>query len=421
MAPAALKKMRARGGKTADLKQRFGRFDGATRELIGRLQAQGELWWMHAVSVGEIGVAGILIRELLARRSDLRIVLSTTTPTGRAQAEKIAAGSNGRVVVIYNPLDLWFTVRRCLNIIRPSRLVLVESEVWPNLVYAARARSIPVWLVNARLSPRSERRYGYVRPLVRPIFSMLDGAIVPEQDDVARWERLGINRSRIAAAGNIKYDTAGQEVPVKQIECFASLLGKLAWSDAPVLLAASTHPGEEGVIASVYRELRNSVHGVKFIAVPRHAERAAEVEAELRELGLKTVRRSKLDGITDADADVLIVDTTGELRAWQHLATVVVVGKSFSGKGGQNPAEAVTAGKPVLFGPHMENFDSLVRQMLAAHGALQVADYAVLSVRLRELFASDTMRSEMAAAGMKALKVHEGSTGRAVDILLSAH
>ncbi|MEI6537877.1 MAG: glycosyltransferase N-terminal domain-containing protein, partial [Verrucomicrobiaceae bacterium] len=420
MVPGALRKLRARGGKISSLWQRLGFFDASTKQRLEALRERGPVWWMHAVSVGEVGVAGKLIAELTARRGGPGIVLSTTTPTGFAQAQELAAKSNGNVLPIYNPLDGWFVVRRCLRLIAPQRLVLVEAEVWPNLVFAARRRGIEVTLVNARLSPRSERRYGRVLPLVRPIFSMLSRVFVQEPDDFVRWERLGVPHEDIICAGSIKYDTAGHTEPVEQVARLEALVRGMGWGgDDPVLLAASTHAGEEVAIARVFTHLRSSIHNLHLIIVPRHVERSPQLETELQDMGIVVVRRSVMETAQSSNSPgCLLVDTTGELRAWQHVATVVVVGKSFLSKGGQNPAEAIMAGKPVIFGPHMENFAPLVRQLLAARGSLQVRDFDELEIRLLELFHDKGSACQYAANGLHALRIHEGATARTADSLL---
>lgn len=423
MAPSALKKMKARGGKASSLWQRLGFFDEDMKKKIAALHERGPVWWMHAVSVGEVGVAARLIKELISQRGDLSIVLSTTTPTGFALAQNLVVESAGAVLPIYNPLDGWFIVRRCLRLIAPQRLILVEAEVWPNLVFAARRCGMEVVLVNARLSPRSERRYGRVLPLVRPIFSMLNRVFVQETEDIARWEKLGVSRKAIMCAGSIKYDTAGQSEPLEQVAKLGALLKNMGWGSLdPVLLAASTHPGEEAAIAEVFTYLQTLISELRLIIVPRHAERASSVEEELRAMGISVTRRSLIDAVEAGNqTDCLLVDTTGELRAWQHHATVVVVGKSFLGKGGQNPAEAITAGKPVLFGPHMENFAPLVRQLLSAGGALQVRDFAGLQSRLLELFKEPRRAAQIAANGLQALRIHEGATSRIASALLVQH
>ncbi len=422
MTPAALRKMKARGGKVSDLWSRLGIYDGAQKVAFQSLHQQGEVIWMHAVSVGEVGIAAKLIRELLQQRPALSVVLSTTTPTGYAQAGKLAEEMGSAVLPIYNPLDGWFTVRRCLHAIQPQQLVLVEAEVWPNLVFAAKQQGIPVTLVNARLSPRSERRYQKVLWLVQPIFSLLNRVMVQEPEDVSRWQTLGLKSERITCTGSIKFDMAGDREPLEQVAQFRRLLSGIGCGEQrPVLLAASTHAGEEVELAKVFLQLKKEVPDLFFIVVPRHVERAVEIETDLRNLDLKVVRRS-VSGGDSATPEVLMVDTTGELRAWQHLATVVVVGKSFLATGGQNPAEAVMAGKPVVFGPHMENFAALVRILLSKQGAVQVADFIELQERLLNLFQHPAEATRLALSGQGALQAHEGATQRtASELLMENH
>lgn len=419
MTPAALRKMKARGGKWSDLWARLGVYNDKQKAAFQTLHENGEVIWMHAVSVGEVGIASKLIRELLRVRPALGVVLSTTTPTGYALAEKLAGELGNAVSPIYNPLDGWFNVRRCLHFIKPSQLVLVEAEVWPNLVYAARQQGIPTTLVNARLSPRSERRYQKVLWLVRPVFSMLDRVFVQEPEDISRWQTLGLDAGSIECTGSIKFDMAGDGEPLDQVAHFRAFLTGIGCGEQrPILLAASTHPGEEVELAKVFVQLKSVVPDLFFIVVPRHVERVADIEHDLVNLGVNVIRRSTCHPVKIA-SDALLVDTTGELRAWQHLATVVVVGKSFLATGGQNPAEAVMAGKPVIFGPHMENFAALVRILLSKEGAIQVQDFAELQERLLCLIQHPSKASRLALSGREALQAHEGATQRTVTMLLA--
>lgn len=420
MAPKAWKKMKARGGKASDLSQRFGHFDIDDENRLRALRSSGEVWWIHAVSVGEVGIAVKLIRELRKRRPDLGFVVTTTTPTGLRQFEDFAAKCEGRVIPMYSALDGWFVVRRFLNLIQPSQLVLVEAEVWPNLVLACHLRGIPVSLVNARLSPRSERRFRRVRFLVEPIYELLDHVGVQEAEDPQRFaSALGIRPECIIHTGSIKFDTAGEKEPVEQVAAFRALLSRIGiMAERPILLAASTHPGEELALAKMYQRLRKDVTGVYHVVVPRHAERGEEIAKELEGVGLQVRLRSTLGGeaVTSA-GDVLVVNSTGELRAWQYLASVVVIGKSFLGTGGQNPAEAIVAGKPVVFGPHMENFSALKDLLLQHGGALEVADVDAAEVAIRSLMLSPQKGQQLALAGRKALEPHTGATVRTVDLL----
>ncbi|WP_395748538.1 3-deoxy-D-manno-octulosonic acid transferase [Prosthecobacter sp.] len=419
MLPGAFIKMRRRNGRWQDLAQRIGFFPNETQEAINALP-QRERLWVHAVSVGEVGVAKKLISRLIKTQSDLGIVLSTTTPTGYALAEELAALHAGRVVAIYSPLDLPGVGRLMLERIQPTQLVLVEAEVWPNLTASAYRLGIPVSLVNARLSPRSARRYHKFRALIGPIFGMLKQVLVQEPDDVARWQGFGVEPERIHLTGSIKYDPEGAAVPDLKMAELRMILttNGISSPETPILLAASTHAGEELEIARVFLRLREKVRGLALLIVPRHVERRTEICEALRTVGITPVLRSQWGTLFEANHSVMIIDTTGELAAWQHFASIVVIGKSFLAEGGQNPAEAALAKKPVLFGPHMENFSPLVDLLLKKGGAQQVASFAELESACLALLQDKEKASRMAQAGHEALKTHEGATMRSVERLL---
>lgn len=418
MLPGAIIKMRRRNGRWCDLAQRIGRFDDATTKAIAALP-QRERFWVHAVSVGEVNVAKKLIARLLKTQPDLGIVLSTTTPTGHAIAAELAAQHAGRLIAIFSPVDLPGIGRLLLERIQPTQLVLVEAEVWPNLTHSAERLGIPVSLVNARLSPRSERRYRKFRWLVEPVFRMLKQVLVQEEGDIARWEGLGVDRERIHLTGSIKYDPEGAVVPAAKIDELREVLTQTGISpQQPTLLAASTHAGEELELARVFQRLREKIRDLALLIVPRHVERRAEITAALNTISLTPALRSDPASCIDETAPVFIIDTTGELAAWQHLATLVVVGKSFLAEGGQNPAEAALAKRPVLFGPHMENFTPLVDLLLKKKGAQQVADLSELESACLTLLKDGEKAARMGHSGHNALQVHEGATLRTVERLL---
>lgn len=418
MLPGAIIKMRRRNGRWRDLAQRIGCFDETTTKAINALP-QRERLWVHAVSVGEVNVAKKLIACLLKTRPDLGIVLSTTTPTGHAIAAELATQHAGRLVAIFSPVDLPGVGRLMLERIQPTQLVLVEAEVWPNLTNAAERLGIPVSLVNARLSPRSERRYRIFRPLIEPVFRMLRQVLVQEEGDITRWEGLGVDRERIHLTGSIKYDPEGAVVPAAKIDELRTVLTQTGISpQQPTLLAASTHAGEELEFARVFQCLREKVRDLALLIVPRHVERRAEITAALNTIGLAPALRSDPASRVDSTAPVFLIDTTGELAAWQNLATLVVVGKSFLAEGGQNPAEAALAKKPVLFGPHMENFTPLVDLLLKKKGAQQVADFTELEAVCLTLLQDTEKAARMGQSGHTALQVHEGATVRTAFHLL---
>lgn len=413
MLPGALRKMRARGGRWSDMAGRFGVLPLEKCAAIAALPCGCDRLWIHAVSVGEVGIATKLITRLLKDAPQTGIVLTTTTPTGHAMAEEFAVRQSGRVVVLYSPVDLPFVGGRFLDLIRPSQIILVEAEVWPNLVSTAGRQGIRVSMVNARLSARSERRFHQLGFLMRPVFAMLDQVLVQEPGDIARFTALGVSKDRLHHTGSIKFDPQGAAADEAQIAHLRTVMHQAGITAAHrVILLASTHNGEEALLARVVQQLAVKHADLALLIVPRHVERADSILTDLRALGIHTSRRSQLGqpATENSEPRTLLIDTTGELRAWQCLASIVIVGKSFLATGGQNPAEAVMARKPVLFGPHMENFEALVDLLLKQGGAVQVPDVAALEKELSALLADTTRCQRLGDSGHAALRAHEGAT-----------
>jgi len=397
--PGLLLRMMRRGNFRAKFGQRFGVYSVADRKRF----AEGEWLWLHSISVGETFLAMKLAREIHALAPAQRIALSVTTSTGFAVAQPHAGDW---LEVIYNPLDAPWIVRRALGLVRPTRLLFIEA-VWPNLLAGVSRRGIPVAFV-PRLSPRSEARFRRFRALTGPLFRMVDLMAAPEPEDIARWTSLGVREDRIQITGNPKFDySAGDGNRVAEFRAFLQQCG--VPDEAPILLAGSTFAGEERIVAEVFRELRAEFPDLFLILVPRHVERTDAVLAELRPLGVRLARRT---AAPESGADALIVDTTGELRDWYSLATVVFIGKSLTSKGGQNPVEAVMAGKPVVFGPHMENFQPIVSRWLAADAAIEVPDASELRKQVALLLKDGDRRAELSDRARKIASMHEGATLR---------
>jgi 3-deoxy-D-manno-octulosonic-acid transferase len=405
--PGYVAKMLRRGNYREKFGQRLGFYDPETRARL----SLGGLTWLHAVSVGEVMIALKLAARMKKHEPALRAALTTTTTTGFALAQKQAPDW---IEVLYTPLDFWPVMRRVFGVIQPTRIVLVEAEVWPNLTAIACRREIPLALVNARLSPRSEGRFRKFNFFVRPYFRNLDLIAVQEPEDVARWQSLGVLPARIHPVGSIKYDP---ENVVSQPDApRAALLTFGIDPDRPILLAGSTHPGEEEILGRIYLELRREFHDLFLIIAPRHVERAPEISARLRALGLQAMRRSE-PRLRSAVADCLLLDTTGELRDWYSIATIVFIGKSLTASGGQNPVEAIVAGRPVVFGPQMQNFAALARSLVAAGGALQPEDPLALTNILRDLLRHPPQRERLVRQAWTVLDRHRGATDRTARLL----
>ncbi|PAZ00665.1 MAG: hypothetical protein CAK90_04315 [Spartobacteria bacterium AMD-G4] len=407
MLPSFLVRMIRRGKYRHKFGQRFGIYSPGVREKIA---GTGRVW-LHAVSVGEVNIALKLIQALRDADPSLVFILSTTTSTGF----KVAASRKSPwLEPIYNPLDFLPVVRRVMQTIRPRALILVEAEVWPNVVCEARRLGAKAVLVNARLSPRSEKRFRAARMIAAPLFNQLDALYLQEPEDIARWTALGVRQDKLHVTGSIKFDdSAAAARPIRNFRPVLDALGVPV--DAPVLLGGSTFEGEEEILARVFLQLRKSRPDLFLILVPRHHERGDAVARQMERLGLKVARRTQSEQRTRPD--VLLVDTTGELVSWYLCATVVFMGKSLCGRGGQNPAEPLAAGVPVVFGPHMRNFASLVQGLLRNQAAMEISDEATLQVAVESLLSSPEKRNAMVRRGVKCLEIHRGATDRTVSLL----
>lgn len=410
--PSFLIKGIRRGGLARNFLQRLGFFSSKT---LSAFKGKKPLW-IHAVSVGEVFLALKLIEALRITKPERHIVLSTTTTTGyQVAAEK----ESDTLAVIHNPVDLPWIASSVLNKIDPCALVLVEAEIWPNLVALSKRRGIPVLLANARLSARSERRYKKVSSLIRPIFSLLDGVSVPFDEDVARWTGLGIPAGQIVVTGSIKFDhsvcAASDEKLREELTNWLTDTGMPA--TRRILLGGSTHGGEELLLAATTRALQGEFPELRLVLVPRHAERGNEIAAELREAGFDPILRAgaaKLGSMTGKEPHerVWIANTTGELRAWFHQAEIVVIGKSFHVTGGQNPVEPILAGRPVIVGPNMENFTEVVGELLRVGGISQLDGQDALAESIRRLLRAPSEGLAMAKSGAAVMAKHAGSAVR---------
>lgn len=406
--PGYFAKMIRRGGYREKFGQRMGIYDGAVRNRLSNQRST----WLHAVSVGEVNIALKLANALRALESDLHCVLTTTTTTGFALARKTAPPW---IEVMYTPLDYWPIMRRAFSVIRPARIVLVEAEVWPNLAATARARRIPLALVNARLSPRSERRYRRFRFFVAPMFRLLDLVCVPEPRDIERWTALGVPRNRMHVTGSIKFDP---DVQAQNQSVATSLRDVLSQgSDSLVLFGGSTHRGEEEILVRVFLRLREQFPLLRLFIAPRHVERLQEIRSHLGAMPLRIMLASEALTRDGADADCILLDTTGELERWYGIATVVFIGKSLTAHGGQNPVEPILAGKPVVFGPNMENFATLAITLVSNNAAMQVNDIESLERTVGELLRDSKARQRLVQNAQAVLNEHKGGTARTANLV----
>ena len=400
--PGYLIKMKKRGGFGTGLSERFGIYrKPASAEPKGGL-------YVHAVSVGETFIALKFIREWSKTHNE-PVILSTSTATGHQVAREAALPN---VRPLYSPLDVPGLPGRCLKRFAPKAVVLIEAELWPNFAESCHRRHIPMVMVNARLSPRSEGRYAKVRGITRLLFERLSALGAQNDNDKGRFARIGVNPDIITAPGSIKFDVMG-DAPQSLRDDFRAILDTLR-NGKPTVLAASTHAGEEALIATAIREA-----GAFPLIVPRHAERREQVVSDLKAAGFAPLLRTagELPALLPDNA-CYVADTTGELRDWTALADAVVIGKSFLARGGQNPVEAIAARKPVIIGPDMTNFADLVNLLrqedaILCSEAPQLAETIRLALNDKEASIS---RCERAYA---ALHVHSGATRRSVELVES--
>ncbi len=406
-------RMSRRGNWQENFPQRFGKYDAKFKQSI----TNRHMIWLHAVSVGEVNLCTQLIRALEPRVPNVKIIVSTTTTTGMGVLLKMLPLRIGK---IYYPVDCARCVNRALNVIHPEAIVLAEAEIWPNFLWRARELGIPVFLINARISDKSFRGYKRFALLFRPLFASFAGVGVQNEADAARLRELGCRPEAIQIIGNLKFDAARLED--KSPLDVPALLRQLAVpAHAKIIVAGSTHAGEEALLAEQFQRLRVRFPDLFLILVPRHFERARQVGKELADRGLKFAYRSEISSKTafaPREIECLLVNTTGELKYFYQHATVIFVGKSLTAEGGQNPLEPGALAKAMVFGPHMQNFVEISRNLVKKNGAVQVRDAAELEKVLGELLADEPRRAELGRNALAVIRANEGGVNRTVKMIL---
>ena len=362
--------------------------------------------WVHAVSVGEMRAAQPLIEALRAAHPDTPLLLTCMTPTGRATAESLYGGF---ARIVYLPYDYAGLMRRFLRRIKPRVGILMETELWPNLIHAAARADVPLVLANARLSARSARGYARLRGLTQACLERIAVAAAQTDADAARLRSLGA--MTVHVTGNLKFDIAS---PPEQLERGAAWKAK--WGQRPVLLAASTREGEEAPLLRAFADTAPA--DVLLVLVPRHPQRFDEVAALVEATGLSYQRRSAMDGAElNADTRVLLGDSLGELFAYYAACDVAFVGGSLMPLGGQNLIEAASVGRPVLVGPHTFNFEEATRLAVEAGAAVRVGDAAELMERALKLLNDAPARARMGEAGLVFAARHCGAAARVAALV----
>jgi len=367
--------------------------------------------WIQAASVGEVTAAIPLIKLLRENHPEDRIVITCQTVSGRAVArEKIGDG----IKVVLSPLDLGFFVNRFIRLTSPRILILIETEIWPGMIITARRGRIPIVIVNGRLSSSSFRNYRKVTFLVRPLLRMVSAFGMRSEEDARRVRRLGAPPGRVIMTGNIKFDSLiGPDFSPEVRKDLEARLG--TETNGMLIVGGSTFEGEDRILYRVYRELFPRFPGLRLILAPRHLERVASIEAYLRSQRGSYFLFSSLP--REGEGGVVILDVMGVLCNLYGLASVVFIGRSLRGYGGQNPIEPISMGRPVLFGPHMENFRKITGELVAAGGAIIIKDESELKKRLSELLSDPARRQRMGEKGRRVVESHRGATLRNLKLI----
>jgi len=399
--PGFLLRMFRRGGYRARMGDRFALYPDEIRAKVPFLSAHdyqpGEFVWIHAVSVGEVQVAGQLMREWRACEPSVRFCFSTTSSTGWKCAEREVTE---RDVLIYNPLDFPNFVKSAFRTLRPRAIILTESEIWPNFILKARHYKIPVFLINARVSDRSAPRYRLARFFFKDVLSAFTLIFAQSELDRTRLIAAGAPADLVKVLGSFKFDVAHRD-PAKENEL-------RCWINPPagarILLGGSTWPGEDEVLLRIYRSLsalKLSPQPILVIA-PRHFEKADDVEKNIVAAGFRCVRRSR----GDTGEGVYLADTTGELMGLYGIADVVFVGKSLCAHGSQNMIEPCLCGKPTFVGPYTENFRPVMSDLLASAAICQVSDESTLSSAIVNAFTAPS--PDLGARAREAVEKRRG-------------
>ena len=414
--PGFLARMLRRGGYAARMGDRFALYADEVRAALAR--PGRPFVWIHAVSVGEVQVAGQLMREWRQAEPDVRFCFSTTSSTGWKMAEREVGE---RDVLIYNPLDFPNFVKSALKTVRPRAVVLTESEIWPNFILKAKRMGVPVFLVNARVSDRSAPRYRLGRFFFADVLNSFTRIFAQSDLDKARLVAAGAADGIVDVTGSFKFDVARRN-EAKECEL-------RRWvGPGRIILGGSTWPGEDKVLLDIYSSLVSSpaaASDLQLVIAPRHFEKADAVEANIAAAGFRCIRRSRphqsnnqtIKQSNNPPPSVYLADTTGELMGLYGIADAVFVGKSLCAHGSQNMIEPCLCGKPTFVGPYTENFRPVMSDLLASNAIVQVADAAELGRRIGECLGGDGGLGERAKAAVEARR---GVVARCVSAIRGA-
>lgn len=405
--PYALLRLTWRGLRNPDYWRRIPERFGFITPL-----ATPRVIWIHAVSVGEVRAAVPLVRELSARYPDYPLLITTMTPTGSAQVRELF---NGKVEHCYAPYDYPAVVRRFLDRTRPMLAIVMETELWPNIFHECRARSIPVFVTNVRMSESSMRKYQRFASLARSTLRQVSRFAAQSRADAERLFTLGADPESVTVTGSIKFELNTGASMRESAEVL-----RLAWGqDRPLWLAASTHQGEEEAVLAALAQLKRHKRfaNMLLVLVPRHPERFAAVARLCRKSGFRIALRSETPGAVPADVEILVGDTMGELQLFFGAADVAFIGGSLVPTGGHNLLEASAVGKPVVFGPHMFNFQEISQMTLERGAGVQIQAPSELAAAVSDFLGNANRRDSAGEAGRKMVEENRGALAANMRLL----
>lgn len=365
--------------------------------------------WVHAVSVGEVLAAEPIIREIQRRFPERDIVITSMTPTS---SEQIWKRFGDGVFHVYAPYDIPFMVKAFLRRVKPECLIIMETELWPNMIHQVMKRNCPVVIANARLSERSAKGYRRLRPAIGWMLNDLSLVLCQYANDASRFESLEISKEKIVVTGSVKFDLSLGDDHSQN----AALIMKEISASRQVWIAASTHEGEDELVLSVHARLRQHFPDALLILVPRHPERFESAFQLALKKGFESFRRTEQRHIP-SQAEVFVVDTMGELMDFYAASHVAFIGGSFAEIGGHNPIEPGALGKPIIIGPHYFNFEAICQQLVDAGGMKVVEDELALLETLNNLFSQPKLAQEMGHNALQKVLAGKGAVNRVVDHL----
>ena len=410
-----------RGFRQREYFQRWNERYAVYRATAPQAPPHGACLWLHAVSVGEVNAAAPLVNALRRERPDLKLLITTITPTGSARVRALwgdaaepAASGPAAVEHVYLPYDLPGAVGRFLAHFRPHAALILETELWPNLLFGCRDRGIPTYILNARLSARSLRGYRVLAPLIGRALRTVRTVSTQSHADARRFVRLGAREAQVIETGNLKFDVAVPDGLPAFVEAFHARAGM-----RPAWMAASTHEGEEAAVIAMHRRLRARWPDLLLLWAPRHPERFRAVVDHAHGAGWRVATR-RLTRWPGADDDVFVVDTLGELLPFYACADVAFVGGSLVDIGGHNLLEPAAVGTAIVTGPELHNFADIARRLDEA-GALRIGtDADAVGASLEQLLADATRRERMSVAGRELVEQGRGALARTMQLIAPA-